>query len=55
VRYQKEGSYAARKRLGRKSKIDQKAIEQFANISPTVSLALSLVLVPGTLVEYYKN
>lgn len=39
VRYQKEGSYAARKRLGRKSKIDQVAMEKFVKANPNMKLS----------------
>ena len=39
VRYQKEGSYAARKRLGRQSKIDQVAMEKFVKSNPNIKLS----------------
>jgi transposase len=38
VRYQKEGSYAARKRLGRPSKVDQAKLGQVIQANPSIKL-----------------
>jgi transposase len=38
VRYHKEGSYAARKRLGRPSKVDQAKLVQTIQANPSMSL-----------------
>jgi transposase len=55
VRYQEEGNYTARKRLGRKSKLELGDIENFVKnilISTLSKLVKNLVLQPDMLVGY---